>query len=196
MATEKNERKVVEVKGRVRGQAERSLPTAWVPTWEVPVALKGADLAMKGGEKLVEWFRAEGPLSLQILDSRTKQEIYVVEMRATNMTVHGIYLDSFMLLTPTKKSLQILKESPIQMRMGAGFGGSSSPTSIPTEATLLHPGKSFDFFIEFPIPTIEDFSKTGWFKNKKCLGSGRIDFWILNEESGRTRDVSFSLRVK
>lgn len=192
MATDKNERKVVKVKGRVRGQAARSLPTDWVPTWEIPVAMKGAELAIKGGEKLVEWYRAEGPLSIQILDSRTKQESYVVEMRATNLTVHGIYFDAFTLVAPTEMSLKILrKESDL-----IGFDEVCPPTkSIRTEAKLLRLGESFDFFIVFPVPTTEDLSKTGWFKNKKRLGSGKIDFWVLNEGSRRTRDVFFSLRV-
>jgi hypothetical protein len=146
---------------------------------------------MRGGEKLVEWFRAEGPLSVQILDSRPEQESYVVEMRATNLTVHGIRVDAFTLLAPTEKSLQILRNP------SGGIGLDTPPPSrISTDAKLLNPGASFNFVIEFPVPTKEELTKSGWFKRKTRLGSGRIDFWILNEESKRTKDVFFGLRVK
>ena len=71
----KNKRKTVETKGHVKEQDTDSLPTDWIPTWEIPVVLKGADLAIKGGEKLVEWFRAEGPLSVQMLDEAPGEKV-------------------------------------------------------------------------------------------------------------------------
>jgi hypothetical protein len=191
MATHKSKRKSVEIKHHVKDQNADSLPTDWIPTWELPLVLKGADLAMKGGEKLVEWIRAEGPLSVQILDSRMDQESYIVEMRATNLTVHGIFVDAFTLLMPTEKNIQILRKQPGQMGLDT-----PPPRRIPTDAKLLSPGTSFDFIVEFPVPTKEELTKSGWFKSKKRLGSGRIDFWILNEESKRTKDVFFGLRVK
>lgn len=166
-------------------------PRAWVPTWEVPVILKSADLAMKGGEKLLEWIKSEGPLLLQILDSRALGEKYEIELRATNMTVHGIYVDSFTLLAPVELELAI---SP--KRLTVGFDEASAPSLQTTRprSTLIRPGASMEFTIAFPVPAQEDL-RQGWFKNEKRLGSGRLNFLILNEEERRAKEARFSIRL-
>ncbi len=185
MARKKGEQKLPETKNSVTGEAQGSRPTALFPTWEIPLALKGVE---KGAEKLIEWYKAEGPLSIQILDSGPQEATYVVTFRATNMTVHGIYVDSFMLVAPTELKMPI---SPI----GAMNFGQNAPKTSETASTLIRPGQSIEFIIRFPAPTPEDL-KTGWFKSEKRLGSGKIEYWILNEESSRTRDVAFSIRLK
>src|SRR3990170_2937689 len=120
------ETNMVEKKGTKAGKPSKSLelrgrspsvPVGWVPTWEVPVVLKGAEWAMKGGEKLAEWINSEGPLALQILDSCAGDTKYKVELSATNLTVHSIYLDAFTLVFPAELNL------PISLKRVTSFGG-------------------------------------------------------------------------
>src|SRR5438552_2743137 len=122
-----------------------SLPVGWVPTWEVPVALKGVEWAKKGGEKLAEWINSEGPLALQILDSRAGDTKYTVELSATNLTVHSMYLDSFTLVFPAELNL------PISLKRLTSFGaGSLINEQSQPKSPLIRPGQSLEFTIEFP----------------------------------------------
>ncbi len=164
-------------------------PKAWVPTWEVPVILKGADLAMKGGEKLAEWIRSEGPLCFQVLDSRADGDNYLVELRATNMTVHGIYLDSFNLVSPIQLGLPIVPKVIKPISIG---GSDSLGDRFPKPSKPIRPGFSMDFSIEFPVPKPEDLRK-GWFRSDERFGSAEVKYWILNEKSVRSQDVTFSI---
>lgn len=174
-----------------KGLPGTNVPHAWVPTWEIPVALKGADWAMKGGEKLVNWIVAEGPLSLQVLDSHAKGAKYHLLIRATNLTVHSLYIDSFSLKWPQELDL------PIGPKKVKTIGHDLTPSSdTPAESTLIHPGKVLDLEVEFPTPKAIDLEKgVSVFRKAKHLGTGKVHFWILNEEASRDREITFAIRL-
>jgi hypothetical protein len=166
-------------------------PVAWVPTWEIPVLLKGADWAVKGGERLTEWLTSEGPLAVQVLNSRADASLYHVDLRATNLTVHAIYLGKFDLKAPPRGALNIAIR-----RFKFGLDEPDGTTSkVPKNAApLIRPGQSLEFSIEFPKPTPKDL-QSGLFGNEKRLGTATLHYQILNEESSRNRDVNFSVRI-
>ena len=167
------------------------VPHAWVPTWEIPVMLKGVDWAMKGGEQLVNWINLEGPLSLQVLDSRASGAMYHLVLRATNLTVHSLYIDSFSLESPQELDL------PIAPREIKGIGLDITPRSdTKAESTLMHPGTVLNLEVEFPTPKAIDLEKgVSVFRKAQYLGRGKVHFWILNEEASRGREITFAIRL-
>ncbi len=163
------------------------LPKNYIPTWEIPLALKLADLATKGGGKLIEWLRDEWPLAIQVTDSRNDQGSYVVMLRVTNMTIHGVYINSFKLTFPKVENVKLKSVSTGGIVL---YGGGEEEN----DSTLIKSGRSRDFIIEFDTPSRAELEK-GVLKRHVPMGDGKLSFLILNEESKRDKDVKFSIRI-
>jgi hypothetical protein len=166
---------------------ESDLPMNYIPTWEIPVALKTADWTIKGGGKFIEWLKCEGPLAVQIIDSYKNNSSYVVKFHATNMTIHSIYINSFKLSFPNIDNVILKPESKGSIGMGVG-------NKVQTDSTLINSGGSLDFIIEFDTPEKNDLKK-GLLKNHVPMGAGKVRFLILNEETERDKEVKFSIRI-
>jgi hypothetical protein len=166
-------------------------PIAWFTGAEIPAVLKGADLAVKGGEKLVEWIKSEWPLLLQVLDSRMDGDHYVIKFKATNMTVHGIYLESCTLEQPLvkKKVISLPKEATIS------FGDEKENPPASGEGTLIPTGGERIFDIILPLRDVE-YIRTGGFEGNRGVGSATLGYRILNEELEREKKLVFGLRLK
>ena len=152
-------------------------PIAWFTEAEIPALLKGADLAVKGGEKLVEWIKSEWPLLLQVLDSRLDGDHYVIKFKATNMTVHGIYLESCTLEQP------LVKQMVISLPKGTTISFPTDKEDAPAsgEGTLIPPASEKIFNIMLPMGDVE-YIQSGGYEGNRGLGSATLGYRILNEE--------------
>lgn len=166
-------------------------PIAWFTGAEIPAVLKGADWAVKGGEKLVEWIKSEWPLLLQVLDSRMEGDHYVIKFKATNMTVHGIYLESCTLEQP------LVKQKVISLPKEATIAFPDDKEDLPPngEGTLIAAASEKTFNIILPLGDVE-YIRAGGFEGNRGLGSATLGYRILNEESERQKKLVFGLRLK
>jgi hypothetical protein len=166
-------------------------PIAWITGGEIPAVLKGAELAVKGGEKLVEWIKSEWPLLVQVLDSRLDGESFVVKFKATNMTLHGIYLESCTLEQPLIKSKAV--SLPKEATISFPAEGEDPPAS--GEGTLIAPAADKTFQIILPKPDVE-YIRSGGFEGNRSMGSATLSYRLLNEQSERQKPLIFALRLK
>lgn len=176
-------------------EVDTQLLRNWVFTpMDIPTLIKVGGAAVKGGEKVYEWLNKEGPLSIQILDSykNPMEAMYVVEMRATNVTVHSIYLDSFDLVIPTPQTNLPISSSNPRIKFGKSVSSSVAPEQ--NKPKLIRPRESLTFFIGFTPPNAKQL-EIGFLNQRRNLGSGNIGYWVLNEESVRTKAVEFSIRL-
>jgi hypothetical protein len=166
-------------------------PVGWITGAEIPTVLKGAEWAVKGGEKLVEWIKSEWPLLIQILDSRLERENFVVKFKATNMTLHGIYLESCTLEQPLIKSKAV--SLPKEATISFPAEGEDPPAS--GEGTLIAPGGDRTFHVILPKTDVE-YLRSGGFEGNRSMGSATLSYRLLNEQSERQKPLIFAVRLK
>lgn len=166
-------------------------PVGWITGGEIPAVLKGADLAIKGGEKLVEWIKSEWPLLLQVVDSRLNGDNYLVKFKATNMTLHGIYLESCTLEQPLIKSraVSLPKEATIS------FPAEREEAPASGEGALIAAAGDRIFNIILSAPDVE-YIRSGGFEGNCGMGSATLSYRLLNEQSERQKTFTFALRLK
>lgn len=152
---------------------------------EMAALAKISESGIKGGIKLASLWSSEDPLFIQIIDSIDEGDLYRVSIKATNMTVHGIYLDMFTLTSPNG-------EAQIESRGEFHFGSSAKTDRRQPVPKPLPSKESAVFNIKFKNPGLFD---TGALK-EKFGGSGIIKYWVLNEHEPKTKKVEFSLRTK
>ncbi len=168
-------------------------PTNWVPTWEVPAMIKGVEWACKGAERVREWIDKEGPLSVQILDSRPIENEYMVRFQLCNLTIHGMYIICFDLINPVSENLTLT----FDFAQGTiGMGSTKKAVNL-GEDKLLKPGQMAEAEIRFPIPA-KTVAETGLVVPPLMLGEGRISYWMLDKgkSSCSENKVQFALRIK
>jgi len=161
---------------------------AYVPTWEVPVVLKGVEWGAKAAEKLGAWLKSEGALAIQILDSRQNGNEYYVRFRATNMAIHGVYVCSMRLTWPFDEALKL---EIIGQGKGFGFDSASEGSSAP-KSQLVKSGESTVFAVTFRTPTANE-RNAGIFQ--RGLGTATLEYWPLDEAESKTREVKFAIRL-
>jgi len=160
----------------------------------VPTALKGAEIAWKGGELALDWIRKEGPLSAQVFDSSCSKNSYVVKFRIRNMTIHGIYLLDFRIEWPEVDPYSI-KIDYSNKQKSIDFGSKDPEDSESIKTDLLQPAESVILKIEFPLPKTIDRDIGLWGK-PSSLGVGYLMFWMLDkEEPSDPKKLTFALRI-
>jgi hypothetical protein len=165
-------------------------PNGFIPTWEIPVALRGIEYAREGGKKFVEWLAAEGPLGIQILDSRVAENRYLLEINAMNLTVNSLYIDAFTLLSPVHQVLDMAKKPVPGLDLTWALPGSG-----PSGPQLVRPGDNFEFVVHFPVPDARNLTRPRGFMDKKLVGSAQIRYTVLSEATSRDRKIAFALRL-
>lgn len=157
---------------------------------EIGALAKVADLTIKGGEKIAEWIKSEWPLFLQILDSRTDEGHYSLKFKATNLTPHGIYVESCTLTTPLQREKLIsLPKSNIS------FTGDSKEPVISGEQTLIPPGGEKVFNITLSSDDT-NYLQNGAVEGNRNIGTAIVNYRILNEEAEGHKEMKFALRLK
>jgi hypothetical protein len=154
---------------------------------EAGAVFKIAESVWKGGEKATSWLTNEGPLVMQIIDSKQDSGRCTVTLRALNIAFHSIELVAFHLKWPANEKIDMVVGRGMDFR---GKGSSEPP------AKLLHPGEKVDFTIHFNTPDSSvPGREAGTLGKLTRLGLGELSFWILNEEEPRTREVEFVVRI-
>ncbi|MGB8329308.1 MAG: hypothetical protein WCE62_04210, partial [Polyangiales bacterium] len=159
-----------------------------VPTWEVPVVLKSVEWGAKAAEKIGAWLKSEGALAIQILDSYESGDEYYLRFRATNMTMHGIYVCSVRLTWPFdgELKLEVLGQGK---RFGFDLPNEVGPAP---KSQLVKSGESTVFAVTFRTPTSSE-RNAGIFK--RGLGTATLEYWPLDEAESKTREVKFAIRL-
>jgi hypothetical protein len=170
-------------------QTPSASTTGYVPTWEVPVLLKGAEWGAKATEKLADWLKNEGALAIQILDSRQDGKEYVVRFRATNMSIHAVYVCSAELTWPYAERLHVKA-----LRHAISFGvDAASEDRSSLKSHLIGSGKAMEFSISFRTPSAAELN-AGLFK--QGLGTAQLEYWPLDEAKSKHRPLSFAVRLE
>lgn len=163
--------------------------------------LKGADLAVKGGEKFIEWIKSEGPLFVQTLDSfYLGSNWYGVILRITNTTVHGTYLESLKLISPAVRDLALSAKQTAHQSARQFYSASQRPSHSPPDnhapkACLVDPGESLIFKTEFELPPLAEL-RAKWSRKKKRIALATLEFSVLNEGLPRTMNIEFCVRIR
>jgi hypothetical protein len=179
---------------------EAKPPESLISALEVPMILKGTDLAIKGGEKLVEWIKSEGPLFVQTLDSYYyRPNGYVLILRITNTTIHGIYLESLKLISPAVRDLVLSAKQTAhqsaEFYSSSWRGLRSRPENHTPQTCRVGPGESLTFKTEFELPPLEEL-RAKWSRKKKRLAVATLEFSVLNEGLPRTMNIEFCVRIR
>ena len=176
------------VKPSARAKAQRDVRD-WVPTpADISLAKTGADLAWKGGQRALEWLRQEGPLVVQVLDSRRDASRYLLKLRITNHAIHGIHLIRFRVTWP-----EISPQADFRFGDKAPSYGDTNDTR--PKSKTVEPAASVDTEVAFELPVTVD-REVGLLGRPSRLGSGEIDYWILNLEApSEPKQVQFALRL-
>src|SRR5262245_28759311 len=158
--------------------------------FELGALAKVADLTIKCGEKIVEWIKSEWPLFLQILDSRIDEGHYSLKFKATNLTPHGVYIESCTLTAPLKREKLISLP-----RSNISFANDSKDPVISGEQTLISPGGDKIFNITLSSDDT-NYLQSGALEGNRNIGSAIVNYRLLNEESEGQKTINFALRLK
>lgn len=116
-------------------------------------------LGVTGAEKRRLALHSEDPLVVQVLDSAPMGDQYQVTLRASNQTIHGIYLESAPLLQPSNIATEIRLGGAIYKPIGPDENPVEEPSrSFPT---LVKPGQAIDFRVRFPLSDRDRFMSYG-----------------------------------
>jgi hypothetical protein len=161
-------------------------PQAFIPSGEAMALFKGAELGVQAAKKLAEWLQQEGPLVVQVLDARALGRQYLVHFRATNQTVHGMYLLGASLSWP-----QAITKLPLLKKPEADIAFGAAPTLQPVPLPLrLATATPLDLYIEFLLPSKQHLDAGLWHGR---VGKLKLAFQLLNKESADSRPVDFSI---
>jgi hypothetical protein len=172
---------------KTRAGADRA-PVGFVPTGEVMALFKAVELGAKGAAKLADWLRSEGPVVVQILDASVQGEAYVAHFRATNQTVHGLYVLGAELSWPVVLNAVPLGRPP-ERRIGLGETESEALPRWPLPVHVA-PAASFEFFIAIPLPATAHLDAGLWHRR---IGKAKLHFQLLNQSTPDNRDIDFAI---
>jgi hypothetical protein len=175
-----------------KASGPHSEPVNWLPGLEtlgLGALIEGGKLTAQGGKALVDWLNREGPLLVQVMDSRHVGSSYTISLQLTNLTIHGIYIESCKLDKPIVKD-EILTRVGEDMNMDASsLGRGTRKPPIRGEGKLLPPGDKEKFDI-----VIRDNDLSYIYEADRQVGSATLTYRVLNEESPRPKKFTFNLR--
>jgi len=99
--------------------------------------------AISAGEKIYKAVSSPDPLDLRVLSSAAVDNFHRVAFQALNQTMHGVYLEGISLAQPKSKITRIFAENKVT------YGDNDK--NIIAFPTLIPPGESLTFTIEFPL---------------------------------------------
>jgi hypothetical protein len=167
---------------------KRALATAaFIPSGEAIALFKAVELGAKGAKALSEWLANEGPLVVQVLESYPSGKQYRVHFRATNQTMHGMYLLGAELEWPQAIKPLALQKPP-ERRIG---WGDELPPMVPMPMPAHVPtARQIEFCIAFPLPSRADMDTGLW---DKRIGRMRLMFQVLDSEKTTPKVTTFAI---
>jgi hypothetical protein len=170
---------------------KRALATStFIPSGEAMALFKAVELGAKGAKALSEWLANEGPLVVQVLESYPSGQQYRVHFRATNQTMHGMYLLSAELEWPQAIEPLALQKPP-ERRIG--WGDETPPPLVPMPMPAhVATARQIEFCIAFPLPSRADMDTGLWHKR---IGRMRLMFQVLDSEKTTPKVVTFAIVI-